>query len=122
MTMKMPGKNYVLIMKHAVRNIEKLSDREVKGRIDETGLLNLWHPLMKSAAYYYAELYEATGNEHYAKRACLILERFGEVFGKWKLHFRRGGRGSKNYGKITLDKTPAGISALRAVGILGRRP
>ncbi len=98
-------KKYVTIMKHALRNIEKLSDKQLKERIDERGLLNFWHPLMKSAALYYASLYEATGDERYAKRACIILERFGEVFDKWKLHYQRSASDKRGRGSLVLDKT-----------------
>jgi hypothetical protein len=97
-------KKYIIIMKHALRNIEKMSDDEIKGKIDETGLKNFWHPLMKSTAYYYARLYEATGDERYAKRACLILERFGEVFDKWPLHYQKNQRDKRNRGSFVLDK------------------
>ena len=95
-------KKYVLILKHALRNVNKMSDKELRNKIDESGTQNLWHPLMKSAAFYYAELYEATGDEQYAKRACLILERFGEVIDKWKIRYWKGAK----HGEYTLNRTP----------------
>jgi heparinase II/III-like protein len=98
-------RKYVVVMQHAIRNIEKMSDDEIRGKIDESGLKNFWHPLMKSAASYYGSLYEATGNERYAKRACLLLERFGEVFDKWKLHYQRNARDKRGRGSFVLDKT-----------------
>ena len=97
----------VIILKYALRNIESMSDQEVREKINAEGLMNLWHPLMKSAAYYYAELYAATGDEHYAGRACLILERFGEVIDKWKIYCR--GKDGKQ-ATVSLDKpVPADV-------------
>ena len=79
---------YVIMLKYALRNIENMSDEQIRGKINDEGLMNFWHPLMKSAALYYGQLYAATGDERYAGRACLILERFGEVVGKWKIYYK----------------------------------
>ena len=99
---------YVIMLKYALRNIEKMSDQEVREKINEEGLMNFWHPLMKSAALYYGQLYAATGDERYAGRACLILERFGEVVDKWKVYYK-----DKDGKQVTvsLDKpAPADVS------------
>lgn len=91
---------YVIMLKYTLRNLEKMSDQELADKIDKTGLRNMWHPLMKSAALYYGQLFEATGDEKYAKRSILILSRFGQVFDSWPIHFQRNhkdkrGRGSR---------------------------
>ena len=97
-------KKYLIIMKYALRNIDKLSDKQLRERIDERGLMNFWHPLMKSAALYYARIYEISGDEHYAKRACIILKRFGEVLDKWKLYYQRNPHNKKGRGEFVLNK------------------
>jgi len=79
---------HVIILKYALRNIEEMSDEQIREKINEEGVMNLWHPLMKSTALYYGQLYAATGEKHYADRAGLILERFGEVVGKWKIYYK----------------------------------
>ncbi len=93
-----------VVLKYAVRNLEKMTNEQIRSKIDKQGLKNFWHPLMKNAAWYYAQLYELTGDERYAQRACLILERFGEVFGKWPVHFSSGTKGKKKRGMIYIDK------------------
>ena len=95
---------YLIIMKYALRNLEKLSDKQLRDKIDERGLMNFWHPLMKSAALYYARIYEMSGNEYYAKRACIILERFGEVLDKWKLYYQRNPHNKEGRGEFVLNK------------------
>ena len=96
-------KKYEIILRHALRNIENKSDEEIISKIDERGLMNLWHPLMKSAALYYAQLYAATGDEHFAQRTCLILKRFGEVIGGWKIYCKNR---AKNEVKIFSTDKP----------------
>jgi hypothetical protein len=100
---------FVIIYRHALRNFEAMTDEELAAKFDGRGSLNLWHSLLKCAALYYSLLYEATGEEHFAHRACLILHRFGEVFDQWQLHYKpsegnlKPGEEAKS---VTLDKVP----------------
>jgi len=101
-------KKYLIILKHALRNIDALEDGELIARINEQGTGNLWHPIMKAAALYYARSYRVSGDEREARRAIMILKRFGEVLDKWLIYFKD----EKNKpGAMTADRPlPAAMS------------
>jgi len=95
-------RKYEIILNYALRHVEAMTDEELFRKIDDRGSLNLWHPLLKSAALYYSRLYSATGDDHHARRTVLILERFGEVVGKWKVNYLHGING-KERATFTFD-------------------
>jgi len=79
---------YILIIKHMLSEIEAMSDAELLAKIDDRGTLNPWHAPLRAASYRYASLYDVSREERYARRACLLLERFGEVVDHWQIHYK----------------------------------
>jgi len=79
---------YSIIIKHVLSEIEAMSDAKLLAKIDDRGTLNPWHAVLKEACYQYASLYDVSREERYARRACLLLERFGEVIDHWQIHYK----------------------------------
>ena len=79
---------YILIAQYILSNLEKMSDKELLSKINDDGTKNPWHLFLKEAAYQYARLYEVSGKEKYARRSCLLLERFSEVVDNWQIHYQ----------------------------------
>jgi len=79
---------YIIIIKHILSEIEAMSDAELLAKIDDRGTLNPWHAILKEACYQYAKLYDVSSEEKYARRTCLLLERFGEVVDHWQIHYK----------------------------------
>lgn len=61
-----------------VEKYMKMSDEELRGRIDENGSFNRENIDIKNAVYDLAARYHETGDKQYAHKAAVILLRFNE--------------------------------------------
>lgn len=73
-----------------VEKYMKMSDDELRGRIDENGSFNRENIDIKNAVYDLAARYHETGDKQYAHKAAVILLRFSEVISKWPFNNWQG--------------------------------
>ena len=101
----------VLVLKQLLGNFESLDDRELLSKIDEQGTKNPCNFTLKEASRMYAMLYMITNDEQYALRACLLLERLGQVVGQWPVYSRN----EKSNGEVITQ-----VVSLKANQLLDR--
>jgi len=80
----------VAMLKAATAECYDMSERELRGRIDEEGAFNPLNIEMKEHCYDLALLYHLTRDKRAARQAATILDRYNAVIRKWPLKEREG--------------------------------
>ncbi len=78
-----------------VEKYTRMSDEELRRRIDENGSFNRENIEIKNAVYDVAARYHETGDKQYAHKAAVILLRFSEVINKWPFNNWQSGDRNK---------------------------